>query len=250
MLSDSGNSIIRTIDSSSQGKIFVIRLNFHCFQIKNKTYNFFCIDIISMISSIPSILPTLSPSYLLSRVPTTLPSPGPSVLPSRSPTDVASQSPSVCPSTSPILTPTLSPSYLPSLVPTTSPSQSSSLCPSRFPSVKPSPSPSLCPSVLPTVTPTWSPSFLSSRFPTVLSSPDPRLPLSTDVITYSYVSTFAGSGMPLVIDGISTKAGFKFPTGLAIDRENKFLYVIDSYDKALRQIEMSTRYVRTLQLWG
>ena len=57
-------------------------------------------------------------------------------------------------------------------------------------------------------------------------------------LTAQMVSTFAGSGVPGLQDGIGTEARFFWPQGIAIDNENN-LYVGDRANNAIRKITPS-----------
>ena len=58
------------------------------------------------------------------------------------------------------------------------------------------------------------------------------------------VSTFAGSGREARLDGPVLEAGFAQPSGIASDGQK--LYVADSESNIIREIDLASRYVKTL----
>eukprot|EP00939_MAST-03C_sp_MAST-3C-sp1_P001228 g1228.t1 len=60
------------------------------------------------------------------------------------------------------------------------------------------------------------------------------------------VSTLAGHLKAVHVDGIGVEAGFSYPTGLAMCVTKQMLYVADSEDHTIRQIDVSTGEVRTI----
>lgn len=130
----------------------------------------------------PSVAPTLLPTAYPSRNPTLVPSVSPSVAPSLMPSVLPSQFPSVLPSLAPSSIPTVIPSSMPIIVPSILPT----LSPTSTPSVLPSGLPSTVSTSLPTLFPSISPSDVPSVRPT--GSP------STSRSAYNVVSTAVGSG--------------------------------------------------------
>lgn len=63
-----------------------------------------------------------------------------------------------------------------------------------------------------------------------------------------YISTIAGFGNVAygLIDGFGSNARFQNPTGITIDSLGANLYVVDTWNHAIRRINLSTMYVSTL----
>ncbi len=56
-------------------------------------------------------------------------------------------------------------------------------------------------------------------------------------VTEDYLRTLAGSGEAGNADGIGEKASFDYPTGLAVDKENFILYIADTGNGSIRQMD-------------
>ena len=53
------------------------------------------------------------------------------------------------------------------------------------------------------------------------------------------VTTVAGSGDPGLVDGVGTVAAFNFPVGIALDAVTGALFIVDKYNHAIRQVQLS-----------
>jgi DNA-binding beta-propeller fold protein YncE len=59
------------------------------------------------------------------------------------------------------------------------------------------------------------------------------------------VTTLAGSGSRAYQDGVGTAASFDYPTGVALDSTNTYLYVADEDNNVIRQVNVNTGAVTT-----
>jgi serine/threonine-protein kinase len=66
------------------------------------------------------------------------------------------------------------------------------------------------------------------------------------VLSSSTVTTFAGSATASAANGVGAAAGFSGPISLAFDSSGTLLFVTDSTNHLIRQIEIATRTVTTL----
>ena len=66
------------------------------------------------------------------------------------------------------------------------------------------------------------------------------------VLATNQVTTIAGSGIAGWADGTGVNARFNAPSGIAIDKDNSYLYVADSINGAIRKINIASGTVTTI----
>merc|ERR1711862_151880 len=116
----------------------------------------------------PTIVSTVSPTYL--------PTGSPTIPPTEIPTKIPTASPTIPPTKFPTNLPTASPTNIPTVPPTNHPTGSPTTPPTKFPTNPPTRSPTMPPTESPTNLPTRSPTEPPTKFPTNVPTGSPTIP--------------------------------------------------------------------------